>query len=78
VQENILQQVVHLIRRNSRQEDSVDYARVLAVKLAERGAIAVAGRIYELRIFGDFNHGRRIHRPTFPYRGGEVNLGFDG
>jgi hypothetical protein len=56
----------------------VVYARAFALKLAERGAIAVAGRIHKLRLFGDFNHGPSSHRPTFTYRSGEVNVGFDG
>src|SRR5215831_18502972 len=75
VQENILNKVVHVGKRNASKQNAVHHSRVTRVQTAERIAVAVARSGNQSGIIRAFGHVPTCHGPTLHHCAAEVNSG---
>jgi len=77
-QENILDKIVQLAGRDTRQEYAVDHARVPSIETTERGSIAFARGTDERCVVSSSAGRPQIHGPTVHDCGAQVNPGTHG
>jgi hypothetical protein len=72
-QKNFLNKVIHFTRRDTREKNAVDHARVAVIEAPESGAIAGASGANERVLLARFDDRPDGHSPTFHASGPKVN-----